>query len=163
MRGGIFVPEIYNDASTSCKVLAKGERVTSFIKVDETVLCQVGFGDRKTNTVDGTRAFWCREHNVYGVIKNNIIFPIGRKVLIKRDIEDKYVGQVVIPSNRRTQSLDGIIHRLGLTREVYKTMGLELGMSIRLKEWMEHMIEVTLEDGSYGIIVNESDLLFAYE
>lgn len=162
MRGGIFVPEIYNDASTSCKVLAKGERVTHFIKVGDVVLCQVGFGDRKNNTVDG-RAFWCREHNVYGVIKDNIIFPIGRKVLIKRDIADKNVGGIVIPENRRTQSLDGTIHRLGLTREYYKTNGLALGMEVRLKEWMEHMIEVTLEDGSYGLIVNESDLLLAYE
>lgn len=162
MRGGIFIPETHTDASTSCMVLAKGEKVTHFIKEGDTVLCQVGFGDRKNNTVEG-RAFWCRQHNIYAVLKDNIIFPIGRKILLKRDIADKEVGGIIIPENRRYQSLDGTIVRLGLTREIYKTIGLEIGMHVRIKEWMEHMTAVTLEDGGYGLIINESDLLFAYE
>lgn len=162
MRSGIFIPEKYKDASTSCKVIAVGPDVSPFIKVDDIVLCQVGFGDRKNNTLDNSRTFWCREHNIYAVLKNKEMYPIGRKVLIKRDISDKYVGNVVIPENRRYQSLDGEIVRLGLTRKHFKIKGLAIGMKIRLTEWSESMIDMTLPDGSYGLIVNEQDILFAY-
>lgn len=163
MRGSLFIPDRYKDASTSCKVIEVGPDVSPFIKKDDIVLCQVGFGDRKNNTVDNTRTFWCREHNIYAVIKNKEIYPIGRKVLIKRDIADKYVGEIVIPENRRYQSLDGEIVKLGLSRRHFKIKGLRPGMKIRLTEWSEHMIDMTLSDGSYGLIVNESDILFSYE
>lgn len=164
MRGSLFVPDRYKDAATACKVIAKGGDVTHYIKEGDTVMCQVGFGDRLNNTVDYTRSFWCQEHNIYGVLKNNIIFPIGRKVLVSRDIAERiHGGGVLEPENRRYQSLDATIVRMGLTRLPYRTSGLRIGMRIRLKEWMEHMIEVTLEDGSYGLIVLESDLLMSYE
>lgn len=163
MRGMFFIPEQYKDAATSCLVIAKGKDVSPFIKVGEVVLCEVGFGDRLNNTLQGTRHFWCQEQNIYAVFRKRQIYPFGRRVLIRRDIQDTTVGSIVIPENRRYQSLEGTIERIGLCREHFKVNGLVVGARIRLTEWKEHMTEVTLEDGAYGLIVNESDILYTHE
>jgi co-chaperonin GroES (HSP10) len=160
MRGTIFIPERHTEAATACMVIDKGEKTSTFYKVGDVVLCEVGFGERKNYTIEGTRDFLCKDHNIYGVMRNNIILPIGNKVLIKRDVADKYVGQVVIPSNRRSQSLFGTIVRLGLTRKPFKVNEIKVGSYVRLTAWSESMQEVTLEDGSFGLIVNERDLLY---
>src|SRR6478609_3590714 len=112
MRGTIFVPETYTDASTSCKVIAKGDGVTDLIKEGDVVLCQVGLGTRNSGQIEGSRDFWCQENNIYAVIRNRKIFPFGRKILIRRDIQDEYHGTIVIPENRRSQSLTGTIERV---------------------------------------------------
>lgn len=163
MRGTLFVPEQYRDGATSCLVLSRGKDVTHYIKTNEYVLCETGFGERQANHFPGTRDFWCKEHNIYAVVRNNIIFPIGKKILIRRDVDDSEINGIIIPENRRYQSLNGTIVRLGLTRDGFKTNGLAPGSKICLKEWNESMICLTLEDGSYGLIVNESDILYKYE
>lgn len=160
MRGTIFIPEKYTDAATSCLVVAKGDKTSPFYKVGDVVLCEVGFGERKNYTIEGSRDFICKDHNIYAVVKNNIIFPIGNKVLIKRDIADKEIGGIIIPENRRFQSLFGTVVRLGLTRKHFKVNEIKVGSCVRLVEWQQHMQEATLEDGSYGLIVNEKDLLY---
>lgn len=157
------MPEQYKDAATACLVIARGNKVNPFIKKDSIVLCEVGFGDRLNNKVGTTAQFWCQETNVYAVIINRQIHPIGRKVLIRRAIQETHINGILIPENRRFQSLDGTIERMGLCREHFKVQGIKIGTRIRLEEWKDHMKDVTLEDGSYGLIVNESDLLLQYE
>jgi len=163
MRGMLIVPQQYTDGATSCKVIARGPGVQQVIKIGDIVLCETGFSDRTNLTIDRTRQFFCKEENIYAVIKNNIIYPLGRKVLIRRDIADKQEGKIVVPATRRTQSLDGTIARLGLTSETFRTAGLKVGSKIRLQEWQPHMMAVELEDNSYGLIVHETDILFIYE
>jgi len=160
MRGGLFVPEKYQGAATSCLVIERGKNVHPAIKKGDIVLCEVGFGDRENNIIEGTRNFICRDTNIYALVKNSLIFPLGRRVLLKRDILEKQVGSIVIPETRRTQSLYGTIERIGVSREHFKVRGIELGRRVRIAQWEPHIVEVTLEDGSYGIIVNENDLLF---
>jgi len=163
MRGCIFIPDQYKDASTACLVIAKGDDVNPLIKEGDVVLCQVGLGSRNAGHIEGTRDFWCKEENVYAIIRDRKIYPFGRKILIRRDIADEYHGTIVVPTNRRTQSLYGTIERIAVSRQPLRISGVSQGMKIRLVEWMEHMIEVELEDGSYGLIVNDTDLLCAVE
>lgn len=158
-RGLIHIPDISREGSTSCLVLEAGEKVSPQIKKGSIVLCETGFGERKNYTIENGPAFWAKEENIYAVIIKQKIYPIGRKVLIKRDIADSHVGSIVIPENRRYQSLHGTIVRLGITRKPFKTIGLKEGLRIQLEQWQPHFANVELEDGSYGVIVNESDLL----
>lgn len=170
MRGSIFIPETYTDASTSCKVISKGSKVSPLININDTVLCEVGFGDRKAGFFEGTRDFWCKEENIYAIIRNRTIYPLGRKILIRRDIADSHHGEVlrpdgtlgtiVIPANRRYQSHLGTVERIGITRSPLRVNGIKVGDSIRLVEWMEHYTEIELENGGYGLIVNDTDLLY---
>jgi co-chaperonin GroES (HSP10) len=159
-RGIIEVPETYRDGSTSCLVLEKGNLVSPQIKIGSVVLCEAGFGDRKNLTINGTTSFWARENNIYAVIENRKIYPIGRKVLIRRDIEDTHIGGILIPANRRFQSLCGSVVRLGLTRKPFKTIGIKVNSRVMLTEWQAHYANVELEDGGYGVIVNEEDILY---
>jgi co-chaperonin GroES (HSP10) len=163
MRGLFFIPEQYKDAATACLVIARGSKVNPFIKKDSVVLCEIGFSERLTRKVGNTAQFWCQESNVYAILIDGKIHPYGRKVLIRRAIQETHINGILIPENRRYQSLEGTIERLGLCREHFKVNGLKLGARIRLVEWKEHMKDVTLEDGSYGLIVHESDLLLEYE
>jgi len=162
MRGLLFIPDTHKDAATSCLVIAKGPKVTAFIKTGSVVLCETGFGERKNLTISNTRQFWCKESNIYAVIINNIMYPLGNRILLKRDIEETQVGGIIIPANRRYQSLDAEVVRIGLSTKPLKVAGIVRGMKVRLVDWEPHMIGVTLEDGSYGLIVNDKDLLFAY-
>ena len=161
MRGGIFVPEQYKDAATACLVMGVGPNVNPLIKLGDTVLVPIGFGERKNNVIE-EKAGWfiCKDSHVHALMRNRTVYPIGRRVLIRRDIMEKEVGGIVIPENRRFQSLFGTIERIGLTRKHFKISGLKVGMKIRLTEWTPEMIETALEDGSYGLIVNETDLLY---
>ena len=161
MRGMFFIPETYTEAATTCLVVAAGNKVNPLIKSGQTVLCEVGFADRK-NLLTGTgRDFFCREHNIYAIVRNNIIYSFGRTVIIKRDIAKKITdGGIEIPENRRTQSLEGEIVRLGLSTKPFRVNGLKQGMRVSLQDWQSHMIEITLEDGSFGLIVKETDILY---
>lgn len=163
MRGTLFIPKAYIGISTSCLVIDKGEQVSRFITSGSTVLCETGFGERTSNVIDGTNCFICKSQHIYAVIKNGSIWPIGRKILIRRDMADEFAKGILIPENRRFQSLTGTIERLGLLTNHFKVKGLTLGSKIRLTEWQESMIQVTLEDGSHGLIVNEKDILCKYE
>lgn len=163
MRGTIFIPESYRDGSTSCKVVAKGKLVNPVIKVGDVVFCQNGLGNRNAGHFEGSKDFWAEEANIYAILIAGSIFPLGQKVLLRRDIEDKYEGSIVIPANRRYQSLFATIERIAVSRQPLRVAGLSVGMKIHLTEWMPHYIEVDLEDGGYGLIVNDTDLLYAIE
>ena len=163
MRGSIFIPEnMVHRMSTACKVIARGPDVHQTIKVGDVVLCKVGVD--RSNTIDDTTQFWSTQDSIYAVIKkNNIIFPIGRTVLIKRDVMESKEGFVVVPENRKTQSLDGWVVRTGIYYGHTRVNGISQGSKVRLTGWEPHMIQIQLEDGSEGLIVNDKDILFKYE
>lgn len=162
-RGSLYVPDNWLDATTSCRVVAVGPNVNPVIKVGCIVLCQTGFAGRLTHQLKGSKNFWCEEKNIYGIVRNNIIHPLGLLVLIKRDLADAYHGLIVVPENRRTQSLTGQVLRYGISRLPSKINGIKLGSFVRLTEWQDWMLQIELEDGSEGLIVKEDDLLYTYE
>lgn len=163
VRGTLFVPEQYRDATTSCKVIARGKNVNPVIKTGDVVFCQNGLGNRSAGHFENSKDFWAEESNIYAIMIAGDIYPLGRKVLLRREIEDEYVGSIVIPANRRYQSLFATIERIAVSRLPLRISGLSVGMRIRLKEWEAHFIECELADGSYGLIVNDTDLLYAIE
>lgn len=162
-RGGLYIPDSYLDATTACKVIASGPRVNPVIKEGSIVLCQTGFSGRLNQRLHNSSSFWCEESNLYAIIRNNLIYPLGLLVLIKRDLEDEYHGSIVVPENRRTQSLTGTVMRYGISRNPSKVNGIEIGSKVRLTEWQDWMLQIELEDGSEGLIVKEQDLLYSYE
>lgn len=161
VRGSIFIPDYLRESTSICKVVSRGGGVQSFIKQNDTVLCQKGFADRDSLTIGN--CFFCNEWNIFAVLVKGQIMPTGRRVLIRRDIKDKYEGSIVIPENRRFQSLFGTVERFGITREPFRYADLKKGDYIQLKEWSQEMIEIELEDGGYGLIVKEEDILYKYE
>ena len=163
VRGFIFIPHQLRDNPTSCKVIARGKDVNPLIKDDDVVFCKVGLGNRNAGHFERSRDFWANEDDVYAVLRYGTIFPFGQKVLIRRDMADEYHGSIVIPENRRYQSLTGTIERIAVSRKPLRVAGLSVGLKIRLHEWNESMVEVELEDGGYGLIVNDTDLLYAID
>jgi len=163
VRGFIFIPHDFRDSSTSCKVIARGKDVNPVIKEGDVVFCQNGLGNRNAGHFEGSKDFWAEEDNIYGLLRFGSIFPLGRKVLLRRDIADKYHGSIVVPENRRYQSLYATIERIAVSRQPLRVAGLSAGMQVHLTEWMPHFVELELEDGGYGLIVNDTDLLYAIE
>lgn len=162
MRGTIFVPDnISHNMSTACKVVARGKDVYPSIKIGSTVLCRVGTD--RSNTIDNTKSFWTKEDCIYAILINNIIFPFGRTVLIKRDVQTIQEGSIVIPELHRTQSLEGWVVRTGLYHGHTRINGIDQKARVRLRRWEAHMIQIALEDGSEGMIVNDTDIEFKYE
>lgn len=161
MRGGIFVPDDYaKHASTACLVVAKGDRINPQIKQGSIVLCKTGIGTRK-EPMNEHGDFWATEDHIYGLHRDNQIFPYGKKVLIRRDIKDVFTeGGIQIPQRVRYQSLTGTIVQLGIFRGYYNVNGLEIGAKIRLTDWHESMLQVDLEDGSHGMIVDQHHILY---
>lgn len=161
IRGGIAIPESVVSATSMCRILIKGNKVSPFLKENDVVICENGFSERKTMTIED--CFICKEDNIIAVFRNGVIWPIGNKILIERDIAESTNNGIIIPENRRIQSLFGTVVRFGITRKPYNVNEIEVGIRICLKEWDAHMIEVSLEDGSFGLIVNENDLLYKIE
>lgn len=159
-RGAIFIPET-SRASSACIVELAGPDVKPPIKEGSQVLCRVGIGDRNVDLVEG--CFLTEASKCYAIFYKKQIFPLGRTVLVRRFIGDYKQGGILIPANRNYQSLEVEIIRLGLSRKPCKVNGYAPGDIVRLKEWSQDMIETQLEDGSYGLIVTENDLLYKYE
>lgn len=164
-RGVIFVPSSGVDGATSCLVHAVGNKVNPQIKKGDVLLCMTGFLERQTpitiEVIGGheVKLYSIDESKFYGVKKNNIIYSFGRTVIIQRIAEPI---NSIIQQNEvwQSQSLWGIIRRHGLSRSGFRTQGLSIGATIRLSQWESSMIQIELEDGSHGMIVNEKDLLF---
>jgi co-chaperonin GroES (HSP10) len=159
----IAVPESYKDGSTTCVVLAVGTKSHPFIKVNDRVLVETGFADRKEARIGDTKAFWCEQRHIYALIRNREIFPIGKRILIRRDMADKREHGMIIESHLRYQSLEGWVEKLGITRQHYRYCDLNIGDKICLAGWTERMLAIELTDGAYGLLVDESDLLYKIE
>jgi len=108
------------------------------------------------------------EDDVFAKIyyKNHTVYPIGRKVLVKRIIEDRKIGSIEVPDTARSahQSLDVQIVRFGILKpgDFWRFDDVHVGDVVHLLEWREHMIELDYEN-EYCLIVNESDMEFRYE
>lgn len=161
-RGRIAIPEIYARNTSMCRVIEMGSDVNPFIKRDSIVFCQRNFSERKSWTIEGTNFFACRNNNIFAMLRNGLIFPFGRTILIRRHMKERK-GQVIEQlENRRYQSLEGEVVRLGLTRKHFRVNDIHPGDEVVLKSWEAHMTEVDLEDRTYGLIVNETDLLYKH-
>jgi co-chaperonin GroES (HSP10) len=161
MRGGIAIPHSVAEATNMCRILIKGNLVSPFLKEGDVVICENGFSERKTMTIED--CFICKESNIVAKLQSGMVYPIGKKILIRRDVQEDNVHGIVIPANRMYQSLTGTVVRFGITRQRFNVFGIEIGDKIGFQEWNESMIEVSLEDGSYGLIVNENDLVYKIE
>lgn len=158
MRGGLFIPENVIDNTGTCLVVNVSDDLDIPVRKGDVVICQTTAGNRNSIT-DGL--FLAKQSQIYARISNKAVFPFGKTILIKRDLSSIEVGGIYIPENRRMQSLGGTIHRIGLTRKPFANASI--GDYVILKQWESHMIEIQLEDGSYGLIVNDSDLLARVE
>lgn len=164
MRGMFFVPERFREGTSMCMVLNKSDDVNPAIKVGEIVVCEFAFGDRKNMIIEGTKDFYCKEHNIIGIFKNKQLIPIGNRILIRRDMEEKKQSEILFQlENRSYQSLFGTVMRFGLTRKPFRVNGINVGDYIRLEEWQPHMTQVELPDGGHGLIVLEKDILYKHE
>lgn len=159
-RGLLFIPETVAEHTAMCKVASRGKNVSHFIQANDVVMCENFFSDRQNLTL--ANGFFCESRKVFAVIKNKLIYPIGRKLLIRRDMEETRELGIVIPENRRFQSLFGTVIRWGLFRGT-PNLPIGPGDKIRLKKWEASMVEVQLPDGGYGLIVDEKDLLYKIE
>lgn len=157
-RGSIAIPEQVAMQTSMCRIIAAGDKCHSILKPGYTVLTKSGFSNRNNLTLGNM--FFCEESDVFAIFRNKMIWPIGNKVLIRRDIQETSEHGIVIPENRRFQSLFGTVERFGLSKKPFKYNDLLLGDYIRLKEWSIDMIEIQLEDGDYGLIVDEQDILY---
>jgi co-chaperonin GroES (HSP10) len=161
MRGVIEIPEYIYEHTASCMILKVGSKVKIPIKSGDKVLCQSGIGSRM-HLKEGN-VFLAREENIIGLISGQAIIPFGNKLLIKRDKKGlELQSGILIPENKRGQSLGGTIVGFGVSRSKVAN-GAEVGDYILLKEWEPHMIEVQLPDKSYGLIVNQSDVICVVE
>ena len=103
-RGSIAIPDSFREGSTTCVVLAVGTKAHPFINTNDRVLVETGFADRKEARIGDTKAFWCEQRHVYALIRNREIFPIGKRILIRRDMADKRehgMGVYGMPMTRR--------------------------------------------------------------
>ena len=159
MRGSIFIPENMAAATTVCRVLSAGHTVNKLLQPGTIVLVENGIADR--NGLAFKDSFFVKEENVFAIIRNGEILPIGKTVLILRDLrEEVSVGGIITPENRKAQSLFGSILRMGITREIFRTQGIKIGDNIRLTRWEPHMVEVEIPGMGFGLIVKETDLLY---
>jgi co-chaperonin GroES (HSP10) len=153
-RGSLFIPENVIDNTGTCLVVEVSDDLDIPVKKGDVVVCQTTAGNR--NSIQ-KGVFVANQNQIYAVIANKSVFPIGKTILIKRDLGSIESGNIVIPENRRMQSLGGWIHRIGISRKAFTNANQ--GSYVLLNKWESHMIEVELEDRSYGLIVKDSDLL----
>lgn len=163
MAGGIIVPDAHFDTSV-CQVYAVGIGIHKTIIPNAVVMVNPAFAERAHHVLDKKSGmFICDAINVFGIIKRGRIYPIGKKVVVERNIgERKYNDVIVIPEAQKStdQSLEGTVYGFGLLDKGnrYTVKGLKAGSVVRLKKWQEHMTEVGWKD-KYYIFVNEDDII----
>lgn len=177
-RGMIAIPKNSSENVSTCEVLAHGKKTHPLIQEGRIVFAHCGSGERNT-TYGENKGYLTKNANVFAILNKQGIVPLGRKLLILRDIrEESTEGGIIIPENRRTQSLEGWIIRFGIPGDnKYFRPEVEIGDKIRLNGWEAHMLEVgippqMLKDDArlghvpqrhgFGLIVNEKDLLFKW-
>lgn len=130
------------------------------------------------------------DSDILGLIRNGIFYPVGTKILVFRHNKGfKNPGsRIEIPGAQPTTDQTNWVTylRRGLPKFHYVktpdelrkatgrkwvrqlqqfkhfTEGLYPGARCRLKGWGEHMHEVLLPDGKFGLIVDESDIAYFY-
>lgn len=128
------------------------------------------------------------DKDIMGVIRNGIMFPVGRKLLVVRLNDERRQGRLIIPGAQPTtdQSHWVKVLRKGLPkfhwRKLPKSMQKEMGVKrvwqldqfkmrydnfqpgviAKLKSWKENMKEVAMAGGKYGLIIDEEDIAGYY-
>lgn len=123
---------------------------------------------------DGQEDFLCQDKYAFAIFRNKQIFPLGRRILIRRDTEEVVVKGIVeaaAAQESTDQSMRGTVVQFGiLPRKLnkhkkpvrWRVNGIGIGDKIVLKQWSEKWVEVSM-DNVYYLIVDEQDLLCKYE
>jgi co-chaperonin GroES (HSP10) len=159
-------------------VIDAGPNVKHGIKKGAVVLVDSAFTERKyskfpTDDPDSEDDFICDDRYVYGVYINRKIFPLGKRILIRRLNGAKMHGDIVAAAEAQEstdQSLEGVITQFGILPRTVNRRGkpprwqvdVGIGDHIMLHRWSEKWTEVGM-DGIHYIIVEEKDLLYRYE
>lgn len=158
-RGSIYVPETYRKRPSVCKVMDYNGRLP--IKGKKIIINSLT--NERTDPINDYGDFLISDKHVHGMIHKNVFYPLGSWVLVKRIMGEDQQGSIIIPENRRYQSLEAEVVRFGVTtyNDSFRIQGIEEGDKVRLTQWEPHMIELDL--GGYHLLVKEKDLLFKYE
>jgi co-chaperonin GroES (HSP10) len=123
---------------------------------------------------DGAEDFVCQDKYAFAIFRNKQIFPLGNRILIRRDTDEVIVRGLVeaaAAQESTDQSMRGTVVQFGiLPRKLnkrkkpvrWRVNGIGIGDKIVLKQWSEKWVEVSM-DGVYYLIVDESDLLCKYD
>lgn len=160
--GVIAIPELSFNSSVAL-IQKAGPNCHRAIQAGRVALTSLVFSEKKFQIIhpeSGT--FICGAGNIFAIVKNERIFPLGRTVLVRRLVEEQRYGDIIIPEAQRTtdQTLDCIIEQFGLPfdGDHSKVLGLRIGDKVRLRKWEHHMIDLS-NQGKYLMIVNEDDII----
>jgi co-chaperonin GroES (HSP10) len=161
-------------------VIDCGDKVKHGIKKGVIVLVDAAFTERRYcvfpdgDNPDGQEDFLCQDKYAFAIFRNKQIFPLGRRILIRRDMDEKLEKGIVVEASAQPstdQSMKGTVVQFGiLPRKLNKhkkpvrwqVNGIGIGDRIVLDKWSENWTEVSM-DGVYYLIVAEADLLYKYD
>jgi co-chaperonin GroES (HSP10) len=153
--------------------------VKNGIKKGSIVLVDSAFSERKFSifpdgTPDGEKDFLCQDKYVFAVFFNQKIIPLGKRILIRRDLEEKIEKGIIVGAEAQPetdQSLSGTVIQFGIlprgtnrngNPNRWRVNGIAIGDRVMLHRWSEKWTEVSM-DGIFYLIVEETDLLYKYE
>lgn len=160
IRSSIYVPETYRSRPSVCQVMDYNGR-KPFRSGDVVVINALS--NLRTESLNEYGDFIISDKEIHGVFRKKIMWPIGSWVLVRRIMGDEKHGTIIIPENRRYQSLDAEIVRFGITTydDSFTLQDVFPGDRVRLTQWEPHMIELDLD--GYHLLVKEKDLLYKHE
>lgn len=178
-EAGVELPETFTQRSSSCLVLDCGPKVKNGIKKGSIVLVDAAFSERKyflnpDGTESGKKDFYCQDKYAFAVFFNKKIIPIGKRILIKRDVAEVVEKGIITGAEAQPetdQSLRGTVEQFGILPRTltknkkpfrWQVIGLGIGDRIMLGRWSEKWIEVSM-DGVFYLIVEEKDIMYRYE
>lgn len=160
----LFTPEQTVQKNIYGIVVNVGENV-KHVKKNHIVLIN-GSGIIKTIEDDGI-FYILKESDVLLVYINKVYRPIGRRVLIKREIEEQMLESgIIIPAcfKTRDQSLFGIIMAEGIMNgkilNIEEELGIRIGQRIRLEKWDISHLEIEI-GREYFLSVMLKNILYA--
>ena len=159
-KGLIYLSQSQNQKVFYGRVTSVGEKVSNkSIKVDSIVCCDV------QGVTEVKDTYFVNECGVILIRKNNLWRPVGRKLLVQREVEEfKTQGGVIIPSCYKSadQSMHCVFILNGILNDEIYDPGFELiaGDVIRLAKWNDKMKEIEI-DGKYNLIIKPSDILYS--
>lgn len=159
VRGMIYVPDSHKKRPSVCKVMDYNGRLP--IKGKRIIINSLT--NERTDPLNEYGDFIISDKHIHGMLHKKKFYPFGSWVLVKRIMGEDYQGSIIIPENRRYQSLDAEVISFGITtyNDSFTLQGINVGDRVRLTQWEPHMIELDLN--GYHLLVKEKDLLFKWD
>lgn len=161
--GIVHVPDDFASISPMARVIRIGDGVPNMFKEGENVMVPSFTNDRKQNeiTSHGYSFFLTSYINVVAKVFKRKVFPIGRRILIKR-IQDPFRSELETVHNY--QSLFGVVVQFGLLYEGEEfSHGLDLGDVVKLESWAMDQNEIQHPEHGYCLAVNETAIQAKYD